>query len=234
LGAGRRRIADQRVHGLADTGAGAVQQHPLVLRADGEQFTNFLGFPSLHIAEQNNRALAGRQFLDRILHMLPELPPADDPFRADLVPEPRRLDPVAVRLESPRLHCTLAGLAAIEDGRQRHRAALAGDAGAGSVEHDGEQPGGQGGPPLEPADAGEHRQPGVLHHLLGLGAAANDGRRDTDQRAMEAADQDAVGALLAVAQAFQKGGIIELGGTHGPGQSPGGAEREITAFSELA
>ena len=68
--------------------------------------------------------------------------------------------------------------------------------------------------PSKRADAGEHREPGVLHHLLGLRPAADDRGSDADERAVEPPDQRAVSLLVAAAQPGQEFRLVELGLTH--------------------
>ena len=107
------------------------------------------------------------------------------------------------------------GWCPFHQGGQADQPAFARGPGARAVQHDAEHPGDQRGATLEAADAGEHRQPGVLHHLLGLRAAADDRGGDADQRAMEAPDQRSIGAFFATAQPGQEVRLVELGLTHG-------------------
>ena len=60
-----------------------------------------------------------------------------------------------------------------------------------------------------------HRDPGVLHHLLRLGAAADDAGGHPHQRGMEAPHQAAIRCFLAGAQAGEELGLVELAVVHG-------------------
>jgi hypothetical protein len=193
--AGDERIAgDQCINGLADAPARSVQQHALVLRGDTEQRADLLRLTALHVAQHDHRALTCGQPLDRVLHVGPELPAGDHPLRVELVPQARRVDPVAVGLELGHVHRPLAALGAVQDAGQSDQARLAAGTAARAVQHDGEQPGGQAGAALEAADPVEHGQPGVLHDLLGLGAAADDGVGNGDQGRMEPTNHRPIGA----------------------------------------
>ena len=114
-------------------------------------------------------------------------------------------------------HRTFPGVATVRHVRQPDRPGLAAGTRPSAVQHDAEHPGDQAGSALEPADPGMHREPGVLHHLLGLGVAADDRGGDAYQRAMEPADQPLIGALVALPQASQECRVIEfavVGATH--------------------
>jgi hypothetical protein len=196
----RLRLAHQPVDRRPHPAAGPVQQHALIFGGDAEQGTGLLRAAILDIAQNDDRLLAGRQKLDRLPHMHPELPSGDQALRVQHVPQRGDLLPMPVRLELPGLHRPLHPI----EPRQRHGAALGGDAGTGAVHHDGEDPAGQARSAFEPVDAAKHRQPGILHHLLRLGAAADDALRHPHQRRVIAADQPPIGRLIAVAQQRQE------------------------------
>ncbi len=217
LGAARRRPAllatHQGVDRLAHPHPGAVQQYTLVLCTDAKQFTRRLGVVALDIAKDDDGALPGGQAIDRRLDVVPKLAAGHQPFGVQLVPRTRHLQPMPVGGEA-------GGFAQrVLLGGQCDKADFAAAPSAGAIEHDREQPGADGRPALEPADAGENGQPGILHHLLGLGMAADDRGGDAHQRAVKAADQPAIGVGIAAPQAFEEGRIVELGAAwrHGSG-----------------
>jgi hypothetical protein len=64
-------VRDQRVDRLANSAAGTMQQHTLVLGADAEQGAGLRRFPAFHVAQHDDGALAGRQAFDRLGHVVP-------------------------------------------------------------------------------------------------------------------------------------------------------------------
>ena len=119
------------------------------------------------------------------------------------------------RLEFRHVHRPPARRRALHQRRQADQAALPRGTGARTVQHDAEHPGDDdwSGPRSRryPENTASQR---VLHHLLGLGAAADDRRGEAGQRTVEAPDQRAVRLLIATAQPGQEFRLVELGLTH--------------------
>ena len=61
-------------------------------------------------------------------------------------------------------------------------------------------PGAQGGAALETGDALQHREPGLLHHLLGERGAVHEGQRDAEHGGVVAAHNLEKGRLVAAAE----------------------------------
>jgi len=198
-----------------------MQQDALVLGADVQHLTGFLGVPSFHVAQQNDRALAGGQAVDHGLNMIPELPSPDDPLRAQFVPQFGRFGPMTVGFEFAEGHAALGGGRALHQRAQSDEASLAGYAGSGTVHDNAENPGHEAGAPFEAANPRIHGQPRILHNLLGLGVASDDGRGEPDEGRMETTDQKPVSYRVALAQSREKPGIVEFCLTHRTDGSPG-------------
>ncbi len=197
--------AHQHVDRIAHPHPGAVQQHALVLGADAKQRASRLGVVALDIAQDDDGPLPGRQAVDRRLHVVPKLAARDQPFRIQLVPRTRHLQPVAVGGEP-------GGIGRrVLLGGQGDKADFTAPPGAGAIEHDRKQPGADRGAALEAADTGKDGEPGVLHNLLGLGVAADHRSGHAHEGTMEAADQPAIGIGLAAPQALDEGRIVEFG-----------------------
>ena len=111
---------------------------------------------------------------------------------------------MAIRLELGDVDRSTAGLSAFEQRRQADQATLPAGAGARAVQHDAEHPGDDARSALKPVNSGKHREPRVLHDLLGLGPAADDRGSDADQRGVKAPDQRSIGLFVALAQPCQE------------------------------
>ena len=86
------------------------------------------------------------------------------------------------------------------EGRERDAAALALAAAHRDVGEDPEDPGLERRAALEPVDPAHHRDPGLLHDLLGDRARGHVGLRDPDHRRAVAVDQLGERRLVAVAE----------------------------------
>src|SRR5262249_54662928 len=83
---GWTRSTGQCIDRLPDTPPSTVQQHTLVLRGQAEQCARLLGVAAFHVAQDDDGALAGRETVDHVHDVIPQLAATDDPLRADLVP----------------------------------------------------------------------------------------------------------------------------------------------------
>jgi hypothetical protein len=80
--------------------------------------------------------------------------------------------------------------------------------GAGPVEKDAEEPGLERGPALEPLDAPDDREPGVLAHLFGDGPAADGGLGEAKQPRLVHADELDERGLVAGTQPLDEPDVI--------------------------
>jgi hypothetical protein len=224
-GAPDRVEADQRVDLLTDPRTRAMQQDALVLRADVQQRTRCLGVAPFHVAQQDHRALAGWQKIDRFLNVIPELSSHDNSLRVQLVPQPGHLNPMSVWFEFRERDAAFGGRCSFHQRAQSNEASLAGDASAGTVDDDAEDPGYQARASLEATHAGIYRQPGILHDFLGLGVAADYGSSKTHERRMKAADQNPIRGRVPLAQTREKSRIVEIGWIHWADLCPPAASR---------
>jgi len=186
----------ERIDGLAYPTAGAVQEHALIFRADAEHLARGGGVMALHVSQHQHGALGCGHGGEHILHMRPKLFAAIDAFRVQRVPQAGGFEPVAVILELRQVHRSFVLRRAVEGG-QGGQAGFLADAGAGAIEHDGEDPTGQARTTFKFGDAVEDRQPGILNHLLRLRPAADDASGGANECGVKAADQGAEGGIVA-------------------------------------
>src|SRR5215475_14798809 len=139
--------------------------------------------------------MAGQAF-DRRAEQPGELPRLD-PVLGLLDPAFRRVRPSATRAEPGGVHHR-AGIG--------HRdAALLPHAGRPrTVDQDAEQPGLQRGPALEPVQAAEHRQPGVLDDLLGHRRAGHERQREPEHGTVVAFHERDEGPFVTRPQAAEQ------------------------------
>ena len=197
-----------------------MQQHPLIFRGDRQQFAGFLRVPPLHIAQHDDRFLARGQCINHDLHVAPELAARHHPLRIKLIPQPGHVRPMTIGFEGRQRHTAIVRRRAVHQLIEPNQPPFPGHAGPCPVHHNTKDPGCEARPALKPSHPPIHRDPRILHHLLRLGLAANNGGGRPDQRGVETPDELTVSFGVALPQAGQKGRIIEFGRSHRIGVYP--------------
>ncbi len=177
-----------------------MQEHSLVGPADRRNVTDLGRLEALDVPERDHGALARGQLLQGLLEAVEGLAPHGDALGGVLGPVMGRAGPAAVGAKPIRVLRALGAMGRAEGG-EGGGAILPPGAGPGAVGEDAEDPGLEGGASLEPGQALEHREPGLLHDLVGRRGAGHEGAGEPSQGGIVATDHLDEGGLVSVEQA---------------------------------
>src|SRR6266567_1429060 len=188
-----------------------MEQDPLVRLGDAEDVTGLPRFEPLHVAHGDHGPLPRREGLDGAgdhAHGLVR----HQPVLGDAVPRPGEAGPasrprVARREEPVRIDGGLIW-PRVEQRGERDAPPLSLAPGDGPVRQDAEDPRLQRRTPLEPVEALQHGQPGLLDHLVGHGRGGDERPGKAAHGSGELVDQPGEGALVATPQGVEQRGLV--------------------------
>jgi hypothetical protein len=164
-----------------------VQEHPLVAIGDTQQLSDVRGFETFHVAQHDHFALLVGEVRQQLVDTVGEA--LGDEAVVDTVrPRGGRVRPRTVAIEPFDVVVRLAGPLLAACGRPR------------SVQEDAEEPRLERRAPLEPLDATDNGQPGVLARLFRHGPAADGRLCEAEQTRLVPADELGERGLVASTQ----------------------------------
>src|SRR5579859_4657749 len=178
-----------------------MQPHALVLGTDRQQPTDLAGVQPRDVAQHDHLPLLRRQCIDGVAHVGHRLL-AKDAFFRDVGPRVRECLPHAVASE-PFGVDRRPGRVAPQQRRKRKHPPFAALPAAGDVEGDAEDPCLQAGATLEPIQAADAGQPGLLDNVLRDGPVLDVAHGETDQRTVIALHERGEGVLVALLERVQ-------------------------------
>lgn len=151
-----------------DARPSAMQHDSHVSLGNIKNSANFLGFPLLNVAQQDDRLLGRRQCLQGFRRNRKHFTPGEFPFWRDTIPWCRGRCPTAIAPETISIHIVIIAIRArYRQIRERADAKVTYRSLTRLVDDDARDPGAQRGQSGIGIKARQHRDPGILDDFLG-------------------------------------------------------------------